>query len=959
MTRQGMIVASTASTAPRFLLRWHKVVLLAATLSLAYAATASWSKQLPPPDDPSSGVEAMLREGRMLWQQGALEPAMNVLERALARLDPGPNPIAEARCRNLIGNVADSQGEFDRGAQEHSRALLLAERAGDRRLAAEILADSGTGLWRRAEYPQALAVLDRALALQGELGLTQERARTLVLIGRVHFKQGDYHLALDRYSNALAMQEAAGDRAGAAVTLEDIGDAYLDACAYSRAMEHFERSLALREALGDRAGQTWILTVIGTAHLLQGAFADAEQSFLRALAVAEAADDPAGRAQALYHLGLVHMRTGEYQRAVTSLATAARLHDVLGDRRAMAWDLENLGLAHHRAGDQAGALQQYSQVLAVREAIQDLRALASTLDALGVVQEEMGELTGALATYRRALALGEELHLPYVCLTLGRIGRVLATRGNATEARAHGRQAVDRARLLGNRGLLWQALYHLAEIERRLGQREAALRALHESMAVIDDMRWEVVGGGDSGASFLDDKQVVFSDAIALLFESGREGAALEVAERARARAFLDLLATRRTEGTTAVAPALRGGAQPTRRSPDAPRAGVTAVDVTAVGATGSRPATGRRAMTAHVESSPASLSVVRATAHRRHATLVEYFVGGENIYAWVANPDGRVSGKAVGCSRHDLDALVEATRRESERPRSSSESPPAGDPWRRLHQLLVEPLVGLLPADPEALVILAPHGPLWAVPFAGLRDASGRLLVEQHTLAYVPALGVLAPEVSRARPGKRRALIVGNPMLPSLPDLGSLSPLPAAGREAAEVAAALGGDRVTRLIGADATEKKVRSLAPRCALLHFATHGLIRDDSPLDSMLVLGAGGRGADEDGRFTAREILDLDLDAELVVLSGCDTGRGRITGDGVLGLGRAFLAAGASTVLVSLSRVEDQATRELMVRFYQELMRNGGNRAAALRHAQLAAIRKPLANWVSFVLIGETR
>lgn len=944
-------MAGAATEESRSPLRWYRVVMLAGMLFLAHAATASAPGQFPPTADPSSDVEAMLREGRTLWQQGALEPAMNVLERALARLDPGPDLTAEARCRNLIGNVADSQGEFDRGTQEHSRALLLAERAGDRRLAAEILADTGSGLWRRAEYPQALAVLDRALALQGELGLAQECARTLVLIGRVHFKQGDYHLALDRYSNALAMQEAAGDRAGAAVTLEDIGDSYLDASAYSRAMEHFERSLALREALGDRAGQSWILSVIGTAYLVQGAFADAEQNFLRALAVAEAADDPAGRAQALYHLGLVHIRTGEYQRAVTSLATAVRLHGALGDRRAMAWDLENLGLAHHRAGDQAGALQQYTQALAVREAIQDLRGLASTLDALGVVQEEMGELTGALATYRRALALGEGLHLPYVCLTLGRIGRVLATRGNATEARAHGRQAVDRARLLGNRGLLWQALYHLAEIERRLGQREAALRALGESMAVIDDMRWEVVGGGDSGASFLDDKQVVFSDAIALLFESGREGAALEVAERARARAFLDLLATRRTEGTTAVAPTLRGGTQrqPTRRLPDA----------TGVGATGSRRPAGSRAWATHVESAPASLPVVRAAARRRHATLVEYFVGGENVYAWVANPDGRVSGTTIGCARHDLDALVEATRRESERPRSSAEPVPAGDPWRRLHQLLVEPLAGLLPADPEALVILAPHGPLWAVPFAGLRDASGRLFVEQHTLAYVPAFGVLVPEVRRVRPGKRHALIVGNPTPPSLPDLGSLPPLPAAECEAAEVAAVLGGGRVTLLTGAHATESKVRALAPHHDWLHFATHGLIRDDSPLDSLLVLGAGGRRADDDGRFTVREILELDLDAELVVLSGCDTGRGRITGDGVLGLGRAFLAAGASTILVSLSRVEDEATRELMVRFYRELIQNGGNRAAALRHAQLAAIRKPPANWVPFVLIGETR
>ncbi|MBI4914338.1 MAG: CHAT domain-containing protein [Acidobacteria bacterium] len=884
-----------------------------------------------------SAIEGQVREGRDLWARGALGPAMAALEKALSQPELESNPLAEARCRNLIGNVADSQGEFDRGAQEHSRALRLAQRAGDRRLEAEILADTGLGLWRRAEYPRALAVLDRALALQEELGLKLDGARTMVLIGRVHFKEGDYQPALGFHSRALAIQEAAGDHAGAAVTLEDIGDVHLELRSHARAIEDFKGSLALRESLGDIAGQNWILTVLGTAYLVQGSFADAEHNYLRALAVAEAADDHAGRARALYHLGLAHVQTGEYQRAATSLATAARLHEALGDRRAMAWDLEYLGLARRRAGDHAGAVLEYTQALAIRDAIRDLRGLASTLDALGVAQEGMGDLTAALATYRRAFSLGEELHLPYVCLMLGRIGHVLAAMGRSGEALEHARRAVERARLVDNRGLLWPALHQLAGTERQLGHPEAALKALAESMAVIEAIRSDVAQG-ESGAGFLDDKQAVFTDAIELLFAGGREGEALEVAERARARAFIDLLATGRA-GEATKEPT--SGGRPSAATRGAVRTTLTH---------GGEPES-----TVRGGAAPVSRGWIQAEARRRRATMVEYFVGSEAVFAWVVSPDGVVIGKAVRSPRRDLEALIEAVRRESGLPAPAG-SPAAGDPWRRLHRLIIEPLMPSLPADPTALVLLAPHGPLWAVPFAGLRDAAGRTLVERHTLVLVPALGALSAP-PRGGNGPHGALVVGNPSMPSLPELGPLPPLPAAGREAVAVATVLGEGRVTLLTGERATEEEVRWLAPRRALLHFATHGVVRDDSPLDSLLVLGGGGRADDGDGRWTAREILDLHLDAELVVLSGCDTGRGRITADGVLGLGRAFLAAGARAVLVSLARVEDDATEALMVRFYRELVRNGGRQAEALRHAQLAAIAEPPAHWAPFALIGE--
>ena len=275
------------------------------------------------------------------------------------------------------------------------------------------------------------------------------------------------------------------------------------------------------------------------------------------------------------------------------------------------------------------------------------------------------------------------------------------------------------------------------------------------------------------------------------------------------------------------------------------------------------------------------------------------------------------------------------------------------------------------------------PHGPLFLVSFAALPDAQGRYLVERHTLSYVPSVGVLRytkghrpPETESSRPA--RLLVVGNPAMPRLPGRTSRpSPLPGAEAEALAISRLYPAGSVTTLLGPRAEERRVRELAHGSTIIHLATHGFIRDDQPLDSLLALApvevaptADGEG---DGLLTVRKIIGMDLDAQLVVLSACNSGLGRINGDGVVGLARAFLYAGSRSVLASLWRVADEVTSPQMVQFYGAFQHNGGRTAVALRRAQLLTLRglrqrryrtssgaavPPLPTfWASFILIGE--
>jgi CHAT domain-containing protein len=274
---------------------------------------------------------------------------------------------------------------------------------------------------------------------------------------------------------------------------------------------------------------------------------------------------------------------------------------------------------------------------------------------------------------------------------------------------------------------------------------------------------------------------------------------------------------------------------------------------------------------------------------------------------------------------------------------------------------------------------LVIPHGPLFLVSLAGLSDAGGTFVAERHAIAYAPSVGVLRSlrlRGLRPKGALGTMLVVGNPKLPKRrPGDPLLPPLPGADEEADAVRRAWPERTVTLLRGDAAGEAAVARLAANSDVIHLATHGIVRANDPMRSALVLSAdaaGDRGGD--GFLTVREIYDLRLTADLVVLSGCDTGRGRISADGVMGLGRAFLFAGATTVVATLWRVADRVALREMESFHRQL-KYGVPTAEALRRAQVTTLDElragtlklkdgtPIAAdpalWAAFVVVGDPR
>ena len=409
----------------------------------------------------------------------------------------------------------------------------------------------------------------------------------------------------------------------------------------------------------------------------------------------------------------------------------------------------------------------------------------------------------------------------------------------------------------------------------------------------------------------------MFRDLALLLVGAGRAEEGLEAAEAGRARAFADLLAQRRRP----------------RSDPRGPAALPTAGSTT--------------------------VADVRATAKRLQATLVEYLVTEGRLLAWVVDPRGALHVASSDVTRERLDSLTKSVRAgiDTVDPAARRRTSALRGVLRELDRLLIGPVVPWLPASPEAPLIVIPHGPLALVPFAALEDETGRPLVERYTLSFAPAASVYQHTQGTVRAGERaapRLLVVADPTPPAE---SAVARLPWAREEGQRIVRRFHGMPVRLLTGSAASEAAVKREASAYSRLHFAAHGLVAPDRPLASSLLLAAG---EGEDGYLRVDEIFDLDLAADLVVLSGCSTGLGRLTGDGILGFTRAFIYAGAPTVVVSQWDVSDRTTAFLMDSFYGSL-RAGQAKAAALRAAQLATrSRFPHpAMWAAFTVVGEPR
>ncbi len=355
-----------------------------------------------------------------------------------------------------------------------------------------------------------------------------------------------------------------------------------------------------------------------------------------------------------------------------------------------------------------------------------------------------------------------------------------------------------------------------------------------------------------------------------------------------------------------------------------------------------------------------------------------------KQLVIWVIKPTGEIKSRQIDLKNQKIPikTLVTNTRKtmgldrsigvflkpDAELPDGSTRNASevqAKEKLKQLHELLIEPIADLLPSNPEAKVVFVPHKELFLVPFAALIDSKEKYLIEKHTIITAPSIQAL--DVTRQKRQKQTgksklAVVVGNPTMPTIKLPNNQSPtqlnnLPGAEREGKEVAQLLNAEFLT---GNKATKAEVLKQLPNARYIHLATHGLLEDFASfgIPGAVALAPSNQ---DNGLLTSSEIQELNLQAELAVLSACDTGGGDITGDGVVGLSRALIVAGVPSIVVSLWSVPDAPTAELMGEFYRNFQERKLDKAQALRQAMLETMKTypNLVDWAGFTLIGQSK
>ena len=778
-----------------------------------------------------------------------------------------------------------------------------------------------------SEYKYALELWQRAVNTYQRTRNYLGEGSALVGLGICHDFLGEYQKAIDYYQQALEIThniEGIAGKAGKGICLGNIGKSFSSLGEYQKAIEYHKQSLEIAQEVSNRDAAVTALGNLGCAYYSLGRYKQALEHHQEQLNLAQEVGNRIEEVNALGSLGLVLYFIGQNEQARDCYQKAWTIAREIGARAQEASLLSNLAACYNNfLGNNDKAVDCFQQALEIQREIGDRFGEASSQSGLGMTYRSLGQHTKAIECYQVALVIvleiGDRSGQANYLSNLGLIYNLLGQYRHAIESC---KRALIITQEIGDRRGEGFALNNLGIALLNSGQLTQSENTLCAAMEIKESLR---IGLEDTHkVSIFETQADTYSLLQQVLVLQHRPNEALEIAERGRTRAFVDLLYQHLT---------------------NIPK-GIT-----------------NEISQAKTIESP-TLNQIQQIVQAQKTTIIEYsIINSNHLFIWVIDPTGKITFcpvylkplKQYDSSLADLVANARKFSSAEKNPDDSTSaindevlSPiePTYPALQQLYEYLIQPIFHLLPTHPNTPIIFIPHGSLFLVPFPALQDKTGKFLLEHYKVLTAPSIQLLNL-ISKQREGVKNqewrvkenlldALVVGNPTMPIIPLTDppvQLQDLTWAQAEAEAIAPLLNTVAIT---GKFATKVTIRERMLNARLIHLATHGL------LDDIRQLGIPGAIAlapskDDNGFLTTGEILEMQLNAELVVLSACSTGQGKITGDGVIGLSRSLIAAGVPSVIVSLWSVNDQSTAFLMIRFYQNFQQ-GMMPVTALNDAQ---------------------
>ena len=757
-------------------------------------------------------------------------------------------------------------------------------------------------------------------------------------LGNAYQSLGDFKQAIKYHNQHLSIAKELGEKAGEGRAYGNLGNAYQSLGDFKQAIKYHNQRLSIAKELGDKAGEGGAYGNLGNAYQSLGDFKQAIKYHNQRLSIAKELGEKAGEGRAYGNLGNAYQSLGDFKQAIKYHNQRLSIAKELGEKAGEGGAYGNLGNAYQSLGDFKQAIKYHNQRLSIAKELGEKAGEGRAYGNLGNAYRSLGDFKQAIKYHNQRLSIAKELgDKAGEGRAYGNLGNAYQSLGDFKQAIKYHNQHLSIAKELGDKAGEATSYYCLGDHFETSRSLEEALSYYRSSVKLYNDMSALLQSEDVWKISFRNARQHAYTALLRTLVKLEKYDEALCVAEQGRAQALMDLM---KTQYDTA-----------------------------------------------------ASTSIERdltMTALLSNISTQTVFVALEStkIHLWVLCKEGNfhfrqkevASKDAVTflqCVRKDvfkengIDARATCENRTLERLRkklppnkefdqeTAETLPGINNSLRLFHDYIIGPIADLLHGDE---LIIVPDGPLCLAPYAAFLDDKFKYLSESARIRILPSLTTLQLIAKSAKDYHRRSgvLLVGDPCVQEVTNErgDSILPgLPYARKEVKMIGDMLG---IPPLTGKDATKDEVLRRIGSVALVHIAAHG----DMEAGEIALAPNPTRSSkipeEKDFVLKMADVQAVKLHARLVVLSCCHSAQGKVTPEGVVGIARAFLGAGARSVLVALWAIDDEATMEFMKCFYEHMGR-GCSASVALNWA-MKILRESekfgaVKYWAPFVLIGD--
>jgi len=824
----------------------------------------------------------------------------------------------------------------------------------------------------------------RAVKLMEESGDRLQLGELLYSIAYIRGRTAKYDLALEAFDGSIKIYRELSEMKAAARSLDGSGAVYMYLGDYNRAEAAHREALTIAEKINWKEGVAGSLFHLGIINRLRGNYADALRLYQESREISDtlAAKDPINfpSATTLRHIAGTYFLQGNLRLALDYTNQARALDERRKNFLGTAYSFQMTALIRVAEKNFAAALPIAEQIVPMFEKIGDNDGLARSLALLGNIYLSIGEYDKSLEYFRRALIM-REASGSRDGMVIARIGmaRVFLAQTKFADALELAEKAAGSAKENGNRELLWQAQSVIGQTHLAQNECDKTRTAFDAAIGTIESLRGEIVGGASENSLFFAERIKPYQQLAAMLAGEKDFAESFEYAERAKARVLLDAVRFGRNQQTANMSADEKREENQLRGEVNSVNAQISKIAV----AEKERLAE----LKAKLEAARMALARFQTNLYAVHpelrikrgavkpieinevgnlltekSALLEYLVSDDAVLLYVftkSNNTLEFKTYKIVVKREEINKRIARFRQ-----KLAERNVLFAADSQSIYDLLLRPAAAQLAGKTNLTIV--PDDGLWELPFQALQAAENRYVLDDASVSYSPSLTTLRELRGNPRMANSNAqtiLAFGNPTSGTTKINVNFTGLPEAERQTNTLKNLYDSNNV-RIFNRNQADETVlkRETAAGFSMLHLATHGVLDNNSPLNSYVLL-APNQASGDDGRLEAWEILEMNLSSDLIFLSACETARGGVrSGEGLIGLSWSLMVAGARNVIVSQWKVESSSTTDLTIDFYKSLKQNASSKKPeALRQAALKLRHNPSTAhpfyWAGFVLIGE--